>query len=291
MLLKDFLPNPAISTYVRCFRIVHFEFDKDAARHLKVYPPKPEEVLHFRLEDNGSIETGHGPIQECRQQATLSGQLASTFKRRFRGDFFFEFQIVFQPGAIFRLTGMPSSEFADLWVDAACVFSGPLNLTLEQLLEVKNYDAMLLVGEKFVGDLVSRARRSFGAVDTAGIQLLNNGGNLSVDWLAKQSCLCPKQFTRKFRERTGVCPKTYARIIRFNKAYNLKNRFPHLDWLRIALECDYFDYQHLAKDYKDFTGLTPNAFHLHESSSPESLLGLTHDIYTTRADSLPNLGK
>jgi len=55
-----------------------------------------------------------------------------------------------------------------------------------------------------------------------------------------------------------------------------------MDWLRIAIECDYFDYQHLVKEYKDFTRLTPNELHLLELNSPENKLGLTDELYQGR---------
>lgn len=71
-------------------------------------------------------------------------------------------------------------------------------------------------------------------------------------------------------------------MIRFNRAFNLKNKYPHKDWLSIAIECGYYDYQHLVKDYKEFTGLNPNEFHLLESQSPERILGLTDNIYRDR---------
>jgi hypothetical protein len=59
--------------------------------------------------------------------------------------------------------------------------------------------------------------------------------------------------------------------------------------LRIALECGYFDYQHLVKDYAAFTKHTPNDFHLLESHSPERRLGLADGVYKSRvdADGLP----
>jgi hypothetical protein len=37
--------------------------------------------------------------------------------------------------------------------------------------------------------------------------------------------------------------------------------------------------QHLAKDYKDFTCLSPNAFHEIENSAPERSFGLSEGYY------------
>lgn len=71
----------------------------------------------------------------------------------------------------------------------------------------------------------------------------------------------------------GVSPKLYARIIRFDQAFRMRNRYPQLDWLSIAIYCGYHDYQHLVKDYKDFTGCTPNEFYALEQLAPERFFG------------------
>ncbi|MDQ4138998.1 MAG: AraC family transcriptional regulator, partial [Bacteroidota bacterium] len=154
--------------------------------------------------------------------------------------------------------------------------------TFEQLQMAKTYNELLAIGESFVRTLVNHTRKDFHLLDAVAKYMTLSDTNISVDWLAKESCLCTKQFKRKFQERTGVNPKLYVRIIRFNKAFNIKNRYPEWDWLRIAIDCGYYDYQHLVKDYKDFTGLAPNEFHLLESTSPERILGLADEVYRSR---------
>jgi transcriptional regulator GlxA family with amidase domain len=54
----------------------------------------------------------------------------------------------------------------------------------------------------------------------------------------------------------------------------MKNRFPKKDWLSIAIECGYHDYQHLVKDYKEFTGLSPAQFTELDTKGPDSILGV-----------------
>ncbi|ULQ54914.1 hypothetical protein KJS94_09715 [Flavihumibacter rivuli] len=39
-------------------------------------------------------------------------------------------------------------------------------------------------------------------------------------------------------------------------------------------ECGYHDYQHLAKDYREFANGSPNDFFREESKAPERVLGL-----------------
>ncbi|MBL0294607.1 MAG: helix-turn-helix domain-containing protein [Saprospiraceae bacterium] len=62
------------------------------------------------------------------------------------------------------------------------------------------------------------------------------------------------------------------KVVRFENAFRMKNKNPVMDWLSIALSCGYYDYQHLVKDYKDLTGLTPNQFHEIESKALKGYL-------------------
>jgi AraC-like DNA-binding protein len=281
MLLRDFLPSPALSEFVQLYRIVHFKFDNYTQIPFKAYPPKPEECLYFNLRDSLTVEFSDSPKKNDLLPMVLIGQQTAVNKRYFKNDFL-NFQIVFQPTGLFRLTGIPSFELTNQFVDAENIFGKDLRFIYEQLQHAKNYCEMLLIADRFVADLVCHARKDAHLLDAVSQVMMQRGGNISLDWLAKESCLCTKQFKRKFNERAGVNPKTYARIIRFTKAFNTKNAYPDRDWLRIAVGCDYFDYQHLVKDYKDLTGLTPNEFHLLESNSPENKLGLTDELYRSR---------
>ncbi len=97
-----------------------------------------------------------------------------------------------------------------------------------------------------------------------------------IDWYVNQAFLCHRQFDRQFIEQVGISPKAYLRIIRFDQAYRLKNRFPNMSWFNIAIACGYYDYQHLCKDYLDFTGFSPPRFFALDS--PERLLG-SEEVY------------
>ena len=84
--------------------------------------------------------------------------------------------------------------------------------------------------------------------------------------------LSPRQFNRKFTERIGIGPKLYSRIIRFYRAYKYKEKNPFADWLTVAVQFDYADYQHLVKDFKEFAGATPAIWAYEDNQSPERIL-------------------
>jgi AraC-like DNA-binding protein len=285
MILKDFSPHPSLNEFVQCYRIVHFDLGQVPVPVRKAYSPRPEVCLHFFLRERELVQLGNGPKKDYRFPIVVAGQQTSVINRFLLGKDFISFNIVFQPTALFRLTGIPSVEITDKYLDAEYIFSGSIRFILEQLQNAVDYKEMLLVADRFVRSLVANARKETHQLDVVSRLMINPGSKASIDWLVKKSYLSPKQFRRKFYERTGVNPKTYLRIIRFARAFNIKNAYPEWDWLRIALECEYFDYQHLVRDYKEFTKHTPTDFHLIQSDSPEQRLGLASEIYKSRAAS------
>lgn len=264
---------------------MHLELDKSAEFPFKVYTPKPEECLLFYLKEREELELNDCEKQDYHFSVGLFGQQTSITKR-FAGKSFSNFQIVFQPTALFRLTGIPSHELTNKYIDAESVFSHSISFFLEELQETKNYDEMLEKADMFVENLIRNVRKEAHQLDAVSRLMIQHEANISLDRLAKETNLCIKQFKRKFYERAGVNPKTYARIIRFNKAYNLRNAHPEWDWLKVAIECNYYDYQHLVKDYYHFTGLNPKQLHQVELISPESRLGLAKELYQRRVKPL-----
>jgi AraC-like DNA-binding protein len=275
MLLKDFLPGPENRQLVRLYRIIHFKFGANEGSKTKVYPPRPEHVLSFFPLQPESVEYPGKTITNAR--CIVTGQHDSIFKRTVQNEFLC-LQIVFQPAAFYMLTGVPCNETRNQYLDADLFFGSNIHYINEQLFHARNYNEILAIAEAFVAKLCPRKYKS--PIDQVATMMLRTDGNISLDWLATQSNLSIKQFERLFKLRTGVTPKVFSRITRFDKAFRMKNARPDLDWLSIALACSYYDYQHLVKDYKDFTSMTPLAFHMLEDKAPERTFGLHEGYYS-----------
>ncbi len=154
MLLKDFLPHPSIQEFVRCYRIVHLDFDATASIPSKAYPPKPESVLHFFLKDPFAIHWSNNK-KEYQPSMTLIGQRTS-ITTQYTGQDFLNFQIVFQPTALFRLTEIPHYELTNKCVDAESVFTKDIRLCFKLLQSAKSYENLLSIGENFVKTLIKK---------------------------------------------------------------------------------------------------------------------------------------
>lgn len=278
MLLKDFAPALQVQEFVQLYRIVHLQFD--AAMHIppKAYPPRPEQCLAFYPFDREIIEYTSTQKKKENISVVLYGQFTEV-TNRIIGSNFLVFQIVFYPGALYKLFGIPSTQINNEYIAADEVIGKEVHAVNEQLFFAKSYTEMVEIANKFMAILIAKKKKETHFIDAVCSQMLYNPKPFSLLKAANQAFLSTKQFERKFKERTGLNPKTFERVIKFDNAFRLKNANPHFDWLKIAIECDYYDYQHLSKTYKDFTGLSPTAFHAIEEQAPERKLGLNEGYY------------
>jgi AraC-like DNA-binding protein len=279
VLLKNFLPALEVREYVRFYRIVHFTYGSMEKLPFKVFPPKPEQCLYFYPFERETIEYANGCRKISVPPVILIGQQLSASKRCSLGERMLIFQIMFQPTGLYRLTGIPSYEFNEEFLDAEDIFSKEIRLINEQLYHAQDYSQMVEIADRFVSNLICKKVKEAHSLDVLSDFLLNGNERISLDMLAREACLCIKQFERKFKERTGVTPKLFAKIVRFDRAFCLRLKYPDMHWNQIAYRCDYSHYQHLVKDYREFTGLTPPLFEQLHDNAAEKALGLADDFY------------
>ncbi|UOQ98451.1 AraC family transcriptional regulator [Hymenobacter sp. 5317J-9] len=273
MLLQDFLPSPPLREYVRIIQVIHFVFEAGVPLPFKAYPPRPEQCLSFYPRDAEAVAYPTGPAKAVRPRAALIGQHA-VVSNRYVGREFLALQVVLQPGALYRLTSIPQPELTNTYIDAEAVWPAELRQLNERLSSAAAWPEMLPMVEEFLLGRIRRVRTAPHPADAVGRLLLHPSPHLTLDALAGHACLSPRQLDRQFAQRLGVGPALYARIVRFDRAFRLKNSQPGLDWLSIALACGYYDHQHLAKDYRAFTGSSPSAFFEQDNRAPERAFGL-----------------
>ena len=120
------------------------------------------------------------------------------------------------------------------------------------------------------------ALRGEGAGDTrmiaAARRLASATAPRSVRDIAGELSMSRRHFARLFRATIGLQPKTFSRVMRFQRAMRLR-RGGNVPWAGIAAECGYADQAHLAHEFKRFAARTPKGIEIQPEGPDEFFNG------------------
>lgn len=220
------------------------------------FPPIPQHCIYFYIHDPVSIQKAGEQEFVCKPSSIAVGPQLTRVNIRINKNHLM-LCVTFHPAGLHRLLNIPMYSLLDTDVDTSFLFKQETCEIHERLKEAGSYEAMKNIAEYFLLKKAAGLRSAL-PFDKAMQFLVQHDGNISIDRIASLSCLSIRQFERKCKERIGIPPKLFARLIRFSKAYRLKEQQPHLHWTSLAYECGYFDQMHLIRDFKEFAGVTPS---------------------------------
>jgi AraC-like DNA-binding protein len=271
MIFSSVAPSPGLQDFVRDYLIAHFHFDPAEPIPHKRYAPKPEQGITFFVRGRPTIVDPAADEVRVAPPVAVFGQQMKRCDVHLAPEFLM-FRVHFQPGALFRMLKIPLYELGEDYFDAELVLGATVREVSDRLASARSYIEMVEAVESYLLRSMASVEQGVLPIDRAAGRLSNDPTDVSLDWLARQACLSPRHFNRKFTERIGVGPKLYSRLVRFHRANLFKMTHPTLAWPTIALACGYTDYQHMVRDFKQFTNATPNAWLLEDRGSPENAL-------------------
>lgn len=266
MEINTYIPHPAIQEYVLNISTVNVILPEGFKDVVTPYPPTPFQSLIFYC--NNPISMGRTGKENFEKQPpiVLIGPQFSRVNIKVYSQLS-AIRVDFLPGGMYRKLGIPMHELFDGGFNAFDFFGTEMRSINEQLQHIYNLEEGKNIVEKFLINQVTNLREIL-PFDSALRILLNNNGNMPIEKTASLSCLSMKQFERKCKERIGMNPKMYARILKFSKAYRLHEAFPQLSWTKIAYEAGYYDQMHMIKDFKVFAGVNPSVIEQQLLSTP-----------------------
>lgn len=137
------------------------------------------------------------------------------------------------------------------------VLPSQIDILVKKIVHVRSdLERLALVENFLIRRLNSRPNNS--QIVLAVDLIKKNSGNLKMRMLANQIKISQSQLEKRFRKIVGATPKKFASIARFRNVLCIGAYERNMT--RLGLEAGYFDQAHFIKDFKSFTGLTPERY-------------------------------
>lgn len=255
MVTKFYTPHPLLQEFIQCIMVVHAEVNAADGPVICPYPPTPQNSLFFYIDDRIKMQIDGQEEFTWQPRSVIVGPQLTSVRLDINKSHK-AVRVGFHPGGLHRLLGFSLSEMIDMSFDAEDIFGPEMKQLNNELQEAVSFDNINEEIQQFLLKKIKTLKPAL-PIDMAMLELVRMNGNTSIEKIASLSCLSLRQFERKCKDRIGLPPKLFARLIRFSKAYRLRESFSNLSWTSIAYECGYFDQMHFIRDFKEFAGVAP----------------------------------
>lgn len=95
---------------------------------------------------------------------------------------------------------------------------------------------------------------------TMNRMIYKTNGRIKIKELEEYTGYTARYLNRVFTEEMGVSPKTFCKIIQFQKTLDYLTQFKEIRLTDVALDFGYYDQSQLVHDFKLFTSVTPKEY-------------------------------
>jgi AraC-like DNA-binding protein len=171
--------------------------------------------------------------------------------------------VAFKRGGGHPFYPFPMTEIADWVISADLIFGQSFHQLRQQLLHTPSIETMFSLVEGFLlqrGGEFLHADSATRCVDFAVSNIVYQPDSASFHEISDTIGYSQKHFIDLFKNRVGVPPKQYLKIMRFQKAILEIEKDQSVYWEQIALESGFYDQAHFIYDFKNYSGFTPGEY-------------------------------
>ena len=168
--------------------------------------------------------------------------------------------IVFKKGMAAPFFPFPMTEISDCVVDADLVWGSDFVDLREALLATRDVSQRFGMVETFLLTKFQSRLDLNPCVEFAVTEMTARPDEISIARMNQKIGYSQKHFIDMFKKQVGVTPKSYLRIMRFQKAVQSIDAAAAIDWGQISQECGFYDQAHFINDFKHFCGFTPEQY-------------------------------
>lgn len=250
MKFEKHFPTERLKPYIKYFVVSENEQENE----YKVFPSSGL-VLGFQYKGKLSVVKDHTAINLSSAGITGISDSYKTFKSsKAVGTIL----VYFTEVGFTHFASQPAHELFNVSISLDNLFDrSSINEVEEQLALAASDKQRLKIVEQF---LVSQLKDvQIDNLIVEAIRLIyQTKGTIRIKQLNEKLFISQSPFEKRFRKIVGTTPKKFASIIRFNNILNELDQVKSLT--QICYENGFFDQAHFIKDFKQFTGDTPENF-------------------------------
>lgn len=250
MRFDKYFPSKQLKPYIRYFVISENEWENE-------HTVLPSTGLVIGFQYKGKLSIINDGIANKLNAAGITG-ISDTYKI-FKGSanigtilvYFTEFGFT-------HFTTLPANELFNLSLSLDHIFYKTCIEEVEEKLSIATTDRKKIkVIEQFLLSQLKDIQTDKLIVEAVKL-IYESKGNIRIRDLNQILFISQSPFEKRFRKIVGTTPKKFALIVRFNTVLDHLNETKSLT--EICYENNFFDQAHFIKDFKQFTGSTPENF-------------------------------
>jgi AraC-like DNA-binding protein len=165
--------------------------------------------------------------------------------------------VLLHPGACKLLFGATAEELAGRHTPLDALWGPRAAETRDRLLSAGSPGQQLDFFESLLAAWLPRVHGLHPAVAHA---LERFAMTSDVREVVRQTGYSHRRFIALFRQAVGLTPKLYCRVLRFQRTLERMAADPAPALVELALEAGYSDQAHFNREFREFTGLTPEEY-------------------------------
>jgi len=250
MRFDKFIPTDRLKHYIRYFVVS----ENDVETEYKVFPSTGL-VIGFQY--RGRLSTIKNGAEDRLAVAGITG-ISDSYKTFKSSADIGTILVYFTEIGFAHFSSRPAHELFNLSVSLGELFDKDSVDEMEEKLAVAYTDKQRIqIVERFLLSQLKDIQTDKMIMEAVKI-IYQTKGTIRIKELNKRLFISQSPFEKRFRKLVGATPKKFASIVRFNAVLDhLGNARSLTD---ISYDNNYFDQAHFIKDFKQYTGDTPENF-------------------------------
>lgn len=250
MRFEKFIPNQSLQPYIKYFAIS----ENETAQEYKVFPVTSL-VIGFQFK--GKLASIKNNKENKLTSAGISG-MADGYTIFKNSANIGTVLVYFTETGFTHFASHPANELFNLSTSLDDVFDKTSVTAVEEKLSTVDTDHQRIkIVERFLLSQLKDIKADKLIIEAVKL-IYESKGAIRIKELNQKLFISQSPFEKRFRKIVGTTPKKFASIVRFNTVINQLNGIKSLT--DICYENNFFDQAHFIKDFKQFTGETPENF-------------------------------